>query len=285
MNSQINVRLGAVLALVLAGGFAATAQEADTSAQTNEVMQAAAAAVEAAVATAADDQTAANGVEPADDSTPGEEMISTNGGASNGGIAPGATERRSGRDARNQRFRRQRSGQSNGSGGGLRANASGATNGGPVSLDYSAFSLVNTRNIFDPNRYAPGKYAGPPRRTTESFSLVGIMSYEKGTFAFFSGSSREYEKALKTSDNIAGYKLTAITPNSVKLAQATNEVELRVGMQMRREEDGPWTPSTGSAFSAAAPASAAATASPSESVPSGPDGDIIKRMMQRREKE
>jgi hypothetical protein len=282
MNSQINVRLGAVLALVLTGGFAATAQEADTSAQTNEVMQAAAAAVEAAVATAADDQTAANGVEPADDSTPGEEMISTNGAGSNNSIAPGASERRNGREARNQRFRRQRSGQSNGSGGG---NGSGATNGGPVSLDYSAFNLVNTRNIFDPNRYAPGKYAGPPRRTTESFSLVGIMSYEKGTFAFFSGSSREYEKALKTSDNIAGYKLTAITPNSVKLAQATNEVELRVGMQMRREEDGPWTPSTGSALSAAATAPASATASPSQSVPSGPDSDIIKRMMQRREKE
>ena len=39
---------------------------------------------------------------------------------------------------------------------------------------------------------------------------------------------------------IAGYKVANIAPNGVKLAAGTNELELSVGMQLRREEDGPW---------------------------------------------
>ena len=66
------------------------------------------------------------------------------------------------------------------------------------------------------------------------------MSYEKGTFAFFDGTSSDYKKALKLTDSIAGYKVTNIAPNSVKLASGTNELELSVGAQLRREEDGPW---------------------------------------------
>ena len=71
-------------------------------------------------------------------------------------------------------------------------------------------------------------------------TLVGTMTYEKGTFAFFDGTSSDYKKALKLTDTIAGYKVTTIAPNGVKLASGTNEVELSVGAQLRREEDGPW---------------------------------------------
>src|SRR5207248_6850196 len=92
----------------------------------------------------------------------------------------------------------------------------------PSRLDYSAFRIIADRNIFDPRRSAR---SAPPERTrrtytrTDSFGLVGTMSYhEKGTLAFFEGSSPDYKKVLKTDDTIAGFKVAAIAPSYVKLA-------------------------------------------------------------------
>jgi hypothetical protein len=121
-----------------------------------------------------------------------------------------------------------------------RATETAAAAPAPVSFD--SFRLVIDRNIFDPNRVPrrPGfRRANAP--VADSFSLVGTMSYGKGTFAFFDGSSPAYRKALKTSDTIAGYKLTEITDRRVKLAGKTNTVEMSVGTQLRREEEGEWT--------------------------------------------
>jgi hypothetical protein len=196
-----------------------------------------------------------------------------------GSNTPGATapvdSRISGRDARSRRFRRQRGQNQDFSS----SSSQSSTNSNP--LDYANFRIVADRNIFNPNRY-PAYRPSAPERQFDSFSLVGTMSYEKGTFAFFSGSRSQYQKALKPDDSIAGYKVAAISENSVKLAQGTNQVELRMGMQMRREENGPWRVS-GSQSYAAAPASNPAAAS--ESVPAGPGSDILKRLMQRREQE
>ena len=113
----------------------------------------------------------------------------------------------------------------------------------PARLDYPSFKIIADRNIFNPHRRA-GEVNRPGRQTrttrVDSFSLVGIMSYSKGPFAFFDGSSSEYRKVLKPGDSIAGYKVTNIQPNAAKLTSSTNQVELRVGMQMRREENGTW---------------------------------------------
>ena len=95
----------------------------------------------------------------------------------------------------------------------------------------------------------------PRPKSVDSLTLVGTMSYEKGTFAFFDGTSSEYKKALKLTDSIAGYKVTNIAPNGVKLASGTNELELSVGAQLRREENGPWRLSGQSGSYAATPAS------------------------------
>ncbi len=174
------------------------------------------------------------------------------------------------------------------------ANSLGGTNNGPASLDYSAFKVIVDRNIFDPNRYPhrPGApvVASKPK-SFDSLTLVGTMSYEKGTFAFFDGTSSEYKKALKLTDSIAGYKVTNIAPNGVKLVSGTNELELSVGAQLRREEDGPWLLAGQSTSYAAMPGStstsgaAATTATGSDAASGGADSDIIKKLMQRREKE
>jgi hypothetical protein len=120
--------------------------------------------------------------------------------------------------------------------------ASAQSTNGPARPEYSAFKIVNDRNIFNPHRHARSGGVRETRTVNklESFSLVGTMSYEKGTFAFFDGSKADYRKVVKPADVIAGYTVLDIAPDSVKLASATNQVQLPVGKQMRREEEGDW---------------------------------------------
>ncbi|PWU08646.1 MAG: hypothetical protein C5B50_29165 [Verrucomicrobia bacterium] len=223
---------------------------------------------------------------------PGDEIASTNAPPSSGtnmtADATSAYTPRSGRQSRSRRYSRQKSGQSNSSGSGYGLDSTNSTG-----FDYGAFRVVADKNIFNPNRrpgYTREIVRYTPRRDPQYFTLVGTMSYEKGTFAFFNGTSSEYQKALKTSDTIAGYKLTGISSDSVNLARETNEVQLKVGMQMRLEDDGSWqvsnrphpepppaTPSTTSNVAASATSNSPATAEN--------ESDVIKRMRARRGEE
>jgi hypothetical protein len=151
----------------------------------------------------------------------------------------------------------------------------------PARLDFSAFKLINDRNIFNPNRSA--RSAGrtetrrEPRPTarTESFALVGIMEYEKGRFAFFDSTSPQYKKVSQAAETIAGYKIVSIAPNSVKLRSGTNELELPVGMQLSRAEQGEWQLGAASAESSTGgegrsrPAPVVAPTAPTETAPTG----------------
>jgi hypothetical protein len=298
----------AVLGLVLVGGQRIAAQEPDASAQTND-------ASAAQVLSQLDDLVrGADSTQPEDMALPND-LASTNGlPQSNGPAASGdRTERvnrfdassRSQSDDRKSRGRRSPRSKSNQRGGSGSANDSGrdstgvqtdglaGTNTGVATLDYAAFKVIVDRNIFDPARFPhrPGVQPVVSKpKSVDSLTLVGTMSYEKGTFAFFDGTSSEYKKALKLTDSIAGYKLTNIAPNAVKLASGTNELELRVGAQLRREEDGPWLLAGQSSSYVSAPGSAstgaaATTTTGSGAVSGGADSDIIKKLMQRREKE
>ena len=112
----------------------------------------------------------------------------------------------------------------------------------PDRFDYSSFKIITDRNIFNSHRSA--RYRAPresgPQARVDSFALVGTMSYEKGPFAFFDGTSSEYRKALKVDERIAGFKVADIEPAYVKLASPSNEIELAVGMELRREDKGQW---------------------------------------------
>jgi hypothetical protein len=113
---------------------------------------------------------------------------------------------------------------------------------GTGSNDYRNFEVIAKKNIFNPHRspiYVPRDTPQVVTRT-ESVALVGVMSYGKGPMAFFDGSRTDYRRVLKTNDSIAGFKVTAIEPSSVKLAASTNEIELQVGMQLAREQQGEW---------------------------------------------
>jgi hypothetical protein len=307
--------LWAILGFALVGGFPVAAQEADASAQTNdvsaaEVLSQLSELVQAADLPQPEDMAPPNDLSPTN-ALPQTSAASPGGDRANRFIRPDSSNGSKGsnrsqsndRRSRGRRPSNTKSDQSGGSGS-ARDYSSGSdrnqttsasgTNNGPVVLNYAAFQLIVDRNIFDPNRYPRGP--GAPRarqapRSVDSLTLVGTMSYEKGTFAFFDGTSSDYKKALKLTDSIAGYKVATITPNSVKLASGSNEVTLKVGAQLRREEDGPWLLSGQSTPYAAIPASgsinaaASATAPGSDTTSGASESDILIRLMQKREKE
>lgn len=133
-----------------------------------------------------------------------------------------------------------------------RAAEAQTTNAPAQPVNYSTFSkFISDRNIFNPNRIArsPNRVY-PPRTPTRavrhnSFGLTGTLSYDAtnsvGCYAFFDGSSSEYSKAVKQNETIAVFKIGAITPDSVTLLRDTNEMVLKVGMQMRDDGQGHWS--------------------------------------------
>lgn len=311
--------LWAILGLALTYGFPVVAQEPDASAQTNN------ATANEVLSQLSDLVQAADPNQP-QDMAPPEDMTPTNGLPQASGPAPGGAHTdtinrfdNSSRSDSSNRF--QGSGQSqdhdrrsrrhsfrsryNSSGSSGPAynysrgrdlsstNFAAWTNNGVVTLDYSAFQIIVDENIFDPNRYphAPGApVVRPPLKSFDALTLTGTMSYFRGTFAVFDGTSSEYQKVLKLTDSIAGYKVTHIAPNSVTLVSGTNELKLNVGEQLRREENGPWLLTSQSAsYAAALPATGtnvtATSATSSMDSASGSASDILKRMMQRREQD
>jgi hypothetical protein len=107
--------------------------------------------------------------------------------------------------------------------------------------EFTAFRLIVNRNIFDVNRRPPQIARQFTNAPVYSFSLVGTMNYDKGLYAVFDGTSQEYHKVLESGGKIATYTVSEITHDSCKLTYGTNQIELRVGMQMRRNTDGSWS--------------------------------------------
>jgi len=132
--------------------------------------------------------------------------------------------------------------------------AAQSTNG----LDFTFFQIIGQRNIFDPNRVPHRRATASSARVVDSFSFVGTMSYAKGTFAFFDGTSRDFRKVLERDGTIADFKITAINPRSVTLLAGTNETVLPLGTRMYRDDNGQWVVSAESASYASTAGSSAA---------------------------
>jgi hypothetical protein len=119
------------------------------------------------------------------------------------------------------------------------------TNNAARKVSLSDYKVVYERNIFNPKRYARSTSERPREvsRTArvETMALVGVMAYEKGTFAFFDGSSSDFRKTLKLGEKLAGLELAGIEPNSVTLKAGTNVLAVEVGSQLRRADGGEWS--------------------------------------------
>lgn len=134
---------------------------------------------------------------------------------------------------------------------GLAAGASSIqaqTTNGVSGSSYESFRLIAERNIFNPNRSPrrerPSNLDSERSREqpvrAESFALLGTLSSDRGSFAFFDGSSSEYQQVLKPADTIAGYRIADITQSCVKLETNGRKIDLPVGMQMSRRGDEEW---------------------------------------------
>ena len=154
-------------------------------------------------------------------------------------------------------------------------------------MGFSSFKIISERNIFNPNRSAgsarnPG--AAPAKAPKiESFALLGTLSSEKGRYAFFDGTSAVYKQAVAPAGTIAGYKVSEIEPNQVKLEAQGKKVMLGVGMQMRRQDEGEWR--IVSASESAASRIAPSASGGSSNSPSAGDDEVLKKLMQQREQE
>lgn len=164
------------------------------------------------------------------------------------------------------------------------------------SRDYSAFKVIPERNIFNPNRSSRG--AGTPKTEPDkapridSFALRGTMIYEKGSFAFFDGSNSDYRKVLTTSNSIAGFTLKDIDSDGVKLEKEGKAIQLAVGQQLKRQNEGDWsvgeaTNSTqsGASSGSSTSSSRSSTSGSETSSSSGSQSDVLKRLLEKREKE
>jgi len=177
------------------------------------------------------------------------------------------------------------------------------SNGIPGPQDYERFShFITDRNIFDPSRQ-PHEYSQNRKfvrrtirpRATPGIQFVGTMSYGKGRFAFFSGNSEDLSNILRVGDKVQNYTIAGIAAKSVVLETADKKEQILELGDGLREENGKWvlaqagalpsgggaetasTPGEGSSGSTDAPAAAPASA--------GEPNDVLKRLMQLREKE
>lgn len=156
--------------------------------------------------------------------------------------------------------------------------------------DFTAFRLIAERNIFNAAR-SGGRASAPPRETrrparVDTLALVGVMSYAKGTFAFFDGSSGEFRKAVQTGGTVAGLKVVDIQPERVQLENGTNRFELRVGARLRREDQGAWQVSESTEpLPTPGPGGVSGSAASTESSNGGGADEVLRRLLQRREQE
>jgi hypothetical protein len=160
-----------------------------------------------------------------------------------------------------------------------------------ATTDFSSFQIIAQRNIFDPDRYP--RMSRAPHRThagAPAFSLAGTMSYRKGMFAFFDGTSSDYRKALQEGGTIAGYTVAKITLAGVELQASGKQIEMKVGQQMQQEGEGVWQLSAQGELPATevegedSTSAGDETSAPGAASSSAPN-DVLKKLMQQREQE
>ena len=158
----------------------------------------------------------------------------------------------------------------------------------PAQTGFAQFQAIAERNVFNPNRVpvrrGSGRVENARPSSADLITLVGTMSYTKGTFAFFSGSTADYQKALERDGKIAGFTVAAIQPDAVTLTTSNRTVELPVGGQLQRDAEIGWM-LVPVATQAVVQAEAQESSSPAGDSSGGAPGDILKKLMQKRKQE
>lgn len=174
--------------------------------------------------------------------------------------------------------------------------------------DYRSFQVIADRNIFNPNRSrrsrgGPGEGEPPKPPQIDIIALSGTIQSARGQFAFFDSNASAFRKAVRLGDPIAGYTLREVQQTSVALEREKESIRLKVGEQLRREDEGEWRVTRGETFTSSsgetsggsgpsAPGASTAdagsgSASTGAANSGGGEGasDALKRLLEKRRKE
>jgi hypothetical protein len=159
------------------------------------------------------------------------------------------------------------------------AKAASAANG-----SFESFRLISDRNIFDPNRRARSARSAsnePAAPTGDTVAFVGTMDYDKGVYAFFDSSDARYRKVLPEGGKLAEYVVKHVEARRVDLTRDGKVTTLEITQQLHRPDGGDW------AVTGASPAPAVSAATAGDAAPAVPAdaSDILKRLMEQRQKQ
>ena len=157
---------------------------------------------------------------------------------------------------------------------------------------YDGYPLLQTRNIFDPERLpgittAPAAAQTPSPTAADYAALKGTLLAADKTLAFFSGSRAEFNKVLAVGGKIAGATVTQITFDFIEVEREGKRIRIAVGQTV---------PLNASALPGTAPTSAPAstfttptnTPRSTAAAPTPPLADreaLMRRMMEKRQQE
>ena len=146
----------------------------------------------------------------------------------------------------------------------------------PIPGSLQDFSILHTRNIFDPNRKPdrPGRKRPDlkPEPKIDAFTLIGLMAYTAPKssetapkssetapkssetapkssevdrqIAVLSGSSSEYSGVFKLNDQIDNLKLISLSDKAVSFAEGEATFSVDIGTGLRRVDGGAWKESS-----------------------------------------
>jgi len=161
---------------------------------------------------------------------------------------------------------------------------------------FDSFNIVSERNIFSPNRRPsrPAIESSTPEVApkTDSITLTGVLISDYGSVAFFDSTLPEYGVDIELGGSIAGYQITEIQIDGLKLTRDGQQTELPLGSGLSRQDEGEWklssenlaptTSETQDIFSAEQ--SSIVTTAESTSAGSS-SSDLLERLRERRRQE
>jgi hypothetical protein len=161
---------------------------------------------------------------------------------------------------------------------------------------FDVYQIIETRNIFDPDRQPSLTAAGappqpieqPPRKAFDYVVLTGVMVNGGQALAFFSGSRPDYDKVTEVNGEIAGAKVTKVTPEGIEVDRAGKNIRVAVGQTVPFDDSAPGAPPLGTTAVESAPAAVATGAgdsAPATSPLPGNLSEVMRRMMERRQQE
>jgi len=158
-------------------------------------------------------------------------------------------------------------------------------------LSYETFRMVRSRNVFDPERQ-PGAVAAPvvaaaPVTRSDYAALTGTLLTSEKTLAFFSGSRVEFNKVLGVGGDIAGATVVSISQSGIEVTRGAKRIAVAVGQTVPLDANSvPGLAPGGEPAPMPLLSGSATVGAPSTSTPPSTEQDsVLRRMMERRQRE